>query len=77
MCVLQLTLGKLISANFPQFFAFSVWSVRTGVDQTAERYSCTSGRTQLRRPDGKVRRPDAYDLSACFRGSACPDGVNE
>jgi hypothetical protein len=84
MCVLQLTLGKLISANFPQIFAFSVWSVwtaslyiRTRVDQTARHYSCTSESARLRRQDRKVRRPDARDLFACFRGSVRPDGVKK
>jgi hypothetical protein len=84
MCVLQLTLGKLIYANFPQFFTFSMWSVRTaslciqtGVDQTAGRYSCTSERARLRRLNGQVRRPDAHEMSACFRGNAHPNGVNK
>jgi hypothetical protein len=36
-----------------------------------------SGRARLQRPDGRVRRPDARDLSACFRGSAHPDDVNK
>jgi hypothetical protein len=77
MCVMQLTLGKLIFANFPQFSTFLEWSVRMaslciwmGVDQTV-------GRAQLRRPNGKVRHPDMRDLSACFQGNASPDGVNK
>jgi hypothetical protein len=77
MCVLQLTLGKLNSANFPQFSAFLVWRVRTGVDQMVGRYSCPSERARLRRPDGKVKRPDARDLFACFRCSARLDNVNK
>jgi hypothetical protein len=36
-----------------------------------------SGRAWHQRPDGKVTRPDARDLSAYFRGSALPDGVND
>jgi hypothetical protein len=29
-----------------------------------------------KQPDDQDRRPDALDLSAHFRGSACSDGIN-
>jgi len=81
MHVLGLILRKIFSANFSLSFAFSVWSVRTasfgvryGVAQSAGRLCYTFRRVRLRRPDGKVTRPDACSLSACLRGNACPDG---
>jgi hypothetical protein len=47
------------------------------VAQSAGRLCYTSGRAWLRRPDGRVTRLDARGLSACLRGSASLDGVNE
>jgi hypothetical protein len=69
MRVLKLTWEKLNSTNFSSIFYFSVWSVRTVL--------FTSKRARHQRPDGKVTHPKARDLSVYFRGSACPDSVND
>jgi hypothetical protein len=76
MRVLKLTWEKLNSAHFSSVFCFSVWRVRTGVDQSAGRLWSRLDARGTKWLDGKVTRLNACDLSAYFWGSALLDGIN-
>jgi hypothetical protein len=54
-----------------------VWSVRTGMELSRpDGIGLCPDVRGTKQPDDQDRRPDALDLSAHFRGSACSDGIN-